>query len=394
MREICARTSGGAQGLGLYTPGSCHNAELTASLTNHSSSMYNESDKDLTGKDRFYNSHVLLGSSTQDDELGFTQLLELGRGVTSPNPLTRLTVANKAVSTITQLNRIMLPMVAHSASSDTGSQSFFSDVSLAHPHPPSAHTMMSMTNRVPKISSQVRTPNKTPSIVLSHKCAKFTNAELTMTTMTGTLNRVTDCMVSMQSAFASSATPAKPTLGPPSQVETPPYQVLALSYLDSDTHLDNINPDIHANLFLEFMKNQTFCQMYSQTKDTKLHHHVALKWYQAEQHQALPNVASNVVGSAISSLSPISATSSSPFPPPMSTTDSPIVFDNSLTTGPSTLFNNQSTATGMAPTFNNGRYFMPPVIMEHTGRILDPNSSMDLYDTFNNYPYTDMASFQ
>ena len=67
-----------------------------------------------------------LGNAMQPgNELDLTQLLQLGRNVTLPTPLTRMTAAHDAMSTISQLNQAMSPIVTHSPgfSSDSGSQS-------------------------------------------------------------------------------------------------------------------------------------------------------------------------------------------------------------------------------------------------------------------------------
>ena len=160
------------------------------------------------------------------------------------------------------------------------------------PHPPSTHiTLISTTDRISKSNSQARTPtasNRSSSAVSSHKHPKVTNAESTMAnaaammTMTSVLNQVTDCMLNFQSILTvpSLTSTTSPQTLPLPQTLPPPqplYWSLAISHLNNDIILD---PAIHTELFLEFILNDVFCQMYTELEDPMLHHKIAVSWYQ------------------------------------------------------------------------------------------------------------------
>ena len=141
MKQICAGASAGAEGCWSYMAGLRHDLELDAVTSSHS--ICNETDEDMStefsNETGSYGSQFLGNAMQPGNDLDLTQLLELGRNVTLPNPLTRMTAVRNAMSTISRLNQATSPIVMHSPgfSSDSGSQSqtFFSDVSHMWPRP-------------------------------------------------------------------------------------------------------------------------------------------------------------------------------------------------------------------------------------------------------------------
>ena len=162
------------------------------------------------------------------------------------------------------------------------------------PRSSSTHTMLiSLAAKISKPGSQARAPaasHRAPSAVSSHpsKHSKTTSTlsamadAAAMMTMTGTINRATDCMLSFQSLLTmpQSATSAQALHEtPPQALSRPlplPYRVLATAHINHDV---NLSSTICSTLFLEFLHNDTFCEMFADLEDPAVHHSVAVTWY-------------------------------------------------------------------------------------------------------------------
>ena len=342
MKEICAGEPAGAEGRGSYTTGSRHDLEQTRTeVATSTSSVYEDAGEDipagLTDNAELYGPQSILGNAMQfGNELDLTGLLELGGHIMSPDPLTRMTATSDAMSTISQLNRASSPSLTHSPdfTSGSGSHTLFSDIML--PRSSSTHTtLISSAAKISKPSSRARTPaasHRAPSAVSSRpsKRSKTTGTPsamadaAAMTTMTGTINRATDCMLSFQSLLAmpQSATSAQALPETPPQAlpqhSPPPYIALATAHINHDVDLPST---IRSALVLEFLHNHTFCQMFANLDDPAVRHGVAVAWYR-NHYRPLP---SNSM--PVSSSTPPFASSSS-FVAPASAVDLDTLWGN------------------------------------------------------------------
>jgi len=309
MKEICAGEPAGAEGRGSYTTGSRHNLEQAGTeVATSTSSVYEDAGEDisvgLTDDAELYGPQSILGNALQfGNELDLTGLLELGGHITSPDPLTRMTATSDAMSTISQLNQASSPSLTHSPNftSGSGSRTLFSDIML--PHSSSTHmTLISSAAKISKPSSRARTPaasHRAPSAISSRpsKRSKTTGTPsamadaAAMTTMTGAINHAMDCMLSFQSlltipqsATSAQALPETPPQALPRPLP-PPYRALATAHINHDV---NLSSTIRSALFLEFLHNDTFCQMFADLEDPAVRHGVAVTWYR-DHYRLLPS---------------------------------------------------------------------------------------------------------
>ena len=337
MKEICAGEPAGAEGCG-----SRHNLEQAGTeVATSTLSVYEDAGEDisvgLTDDAELYGPQSILGNALQfGNELDLTGLLELGGHITSPDPLTRMTATSDAMSTISQLNQVSSPSLTHSPDfmSGSGSRTLFSDIML--PHSSSTHTtLISSATKISKPSSRARTPaasHRAPSTISSRpsKCLKTTGAPsamadaAAMTTMTGAINHATDCMLSFQSlltipqsATSAQALPETPPQALPRPLP-PPYRALATAHINHDV---NLSSTIRSALFLEFLHNDTFCQMFANLEDPVVRHGVAVTWYQ-DHYRPLPSNSTPVS----SSTPPFASTSS--FVAPASAVDLDALWGN------------------------------------------------------------------
>ena len=352
MKEVCADGPAGAEGHGSYTTGSRHDLERAGTeVAGSSSSVYEDASADIsagpTDDAKLYGPQSILENAMQfGNELDLTGLLQLGGHITSPNPLTRMTATSDAMSTISQLNQVSSPLLTHSPgfTSESGSHTLFSDIML--PRSSSTHTtLISSAAKISKPGSRAKTPaasHRAPSAVSSRpsKCSKATSAPsamadaAAMTTMTGAINRATDCMLGFQSLLTmpQSVTSAQALPETPPQVLslTSPqsFRSLATAHLNHDIKLPSA---IRSALFLEFLHNDTFCQMFADLEDPVLRHDVAMTWYRGRH--PLPSNPAPVSSSSTSPLPASSFGAPAPalwgtFPPTATATSSPGSFSN------------------------------------------------------------------
>ncbi|KAF8545758.1 hypothetical protein OG21DRAFT_1528272, partial [Imleria badia] len=228
-------------------------------------------------------SQSMLGSTSLPDyNLDLDYLFNIGRDLTSPDPITQFAAVHEALSVVNKTS-VASPSTSqsHTFSSAESANRTFSD--MPYPHPPSTQTSLSSAPINLKGKKRACTPavsNRPPSIISSAGISKHSKLKVTtqtqnmstavaMTGMTGTLNWAMDCMKGMQELLvAPTASPFTPPL--PASIQPTSFRSLATAHLNNDPGLD---VTIHAKLALEFLSNESLCQMYAELTDP-------MDWYQ------------------------------------------------------------------------------------------------------------------
>ena len=221
-------------------------------------------------------------------DLDFNHLLGLGKDVTSPNPSVQMTAVHNAMSII---NSVTSPPATHGDSHSTASRGF-SDMPFHRP-PSSQTTPFSSMSKVVMSKQRPRTPARVVDIrppssassVPDNEPSQTTHTNtvmasaVAMTGMTGAIDRATDCMKGFHGLLVPPVSNLPAALaGLPSQASSLRSQ--ATANLNNDTSLD---PNIRAQLALEFMINPAFCQLYAELNDPAVRERVAVTWYQAKE---------------------------------------------------------------------------------------------------------------
>ena len=250
----------------------------------------------------YFTSPSMPGNAQPDCDVDLDRLLSIGRDITSPDPTTQLAAVHSAMLVFNQINEASSSTSqSHTFSSSEGGNHSFSDT--PYPRPPSTRTSLLLSmpkiskgkNRAQTAAVSVRSSSIASSAGAS-KHSKITHAQSTManaaamTGMTGAINRATDCMKGMQELLiVPTASPLASAPGPSISPQPLSIRSLATAHLNDDAGL---NVTIHAELALEFLINDSFCQMYAELTDPMVHQNIALSWYQ-KKHTTITTLISS-----------------------------------------------------------------------------------------------------
>ena len=238
----------------------------------------------------YFTSPSMPGNAQPDCDVDLDRLLSIGRDIASPDPTTQLAAVHSAMLVFNQINEASpSTLQSHIFSSSEGGNRSFSDT--PYPRPPSTRTsLLSSTSKISKGKNRARTAavsvrsSSVASSAGASKCSKITHAQSTManaaamTGMTGAINWATDCMKGMQELLVvPTASPLASAPGPSISPQPLSIRSLATAHLNDDAGL---NVTIRAELALEFLINDSFCQMYAELTDPMVRQNVALSWYQ------------------------------------------------------------------------------------------------------------------
>ena len=335
-----------------YTTGSRHDLVTETSASSHFGYEGEDFSADVADNTDPYIPADAMQFPT--GELDLDHLLNLGGLVTSQDPLVSSIATRDAVSTISRFNQLLSPTAStHSPvlSSESENQTIFSNVARALP-PSSRTTLISKAARISKPGSRARTPaasSHSTSITSSRPSKRLRAATAAsapghtaaIMSMSGAISHAADCfqagiqLLTTPSATSTQTPPAtstqtqsheasfqpppppassQPPLLPASS-QTPPYRLHAAKLITEDAYLDRT---IGTKLFLEFARNDAFCQMWASVQNPVRRREIALQWHRENYPSDITTMTSPTPAPVLGSLvleappAPPSTTSGAP----------------------------------------------------------------------------------